>query len=81
MSTKTLFVGVDVSSTLLDVCFMDQEERKLAPIHTYPNLPEGFKRLRQDALAFSRIVGKNTPIVIGFESTGTWHKNLQNPPT
>ena len=77
MNTKSLFVGVDVSSSQLDVCFMDQEERKIVPIHTYPNLPSGFKQLRQDAFAFSRIIGKNIPIVFGFESTATYHKNLQ----
>ena len=77
MSAKTLFVGVDVSSTSLDVCFMDQGERRISSIHTYPNLPEGFKRLRQDALTFSRLLGKRAPVVIGFESTGNWHKNLE----
>jgi len=77
MSAKTLFVGIDVSSTSLDVCFMDQGGKRISSIHTYPNLPDGFKLLRQDALAFSRLLGKRTPIVFGFESTGNWHRNLE----
>ena len=77
MSAKTLFVGIDISSTSLEVCFMDQGERKIAPIHTYPNLPEGFRRLRQDTLSFSRLLGKRVPVVMGFESTGNWHRNLE----
>jgi len=42
MGPKTLYVGVDVSEEKLDVFFLDQDERALASLHRYPNLPEGF---------------------------------------
>ncbi|RLE11614.1 hypothetical protein DRI96_05900 [Candidatus Aerophobetes bacterium] len=77
MSAKTLFVGVDVAEEGLDVFFMDQDEKALTSPHHYPNLPEGFRLLRQDTLAFSHLLGKSVPIVIGFESTGNYHKNLE----
>ena len=78
MSQKQLFVGIDVCEEKLDVFFMDQDDKALTSIHSYPNLPEGFKLLRQDTLAFSRLLGKNVPITIGFESTGNYHKNLED---
>lgn len=77
MSLKTLYVGVDISEEKPDVLFMDQDERALVSLYRYPNLPEGFRCLKQDILVFSRLLGKSVPIVVGFESTRNYHKNLE----
>lgn len=76
--TKTLFVGVDICEDSFEAFFMDQDERKLAPPSKYPNIPDGFRRFREDCIAISRILGERVPIVIGMESTGNFHRSLES---
>lgn len=73
---STLYVGIDVSEAVFSAFFMNNEGKGVPPLRKYPNTPDGFRLLRTDSLAFSRLVAKRAPIVIGMESTGNFHLPL-----
>ena len=65
-----LYVGIDVSSEKLDVCFLDSEDIILKECILANNL-NGAKTLKQNILNFSQKV-TYSQIIVGMESTSVY---------
>ena len=65
-----LFVGIDISSQKLDVCFFDSDKTILEEA-TLPNDINGARTLKQRILAFHQLYSYRK-IVIGMESTSVY---------
>lgn len=65
-----LFVGIDVSSETLDVCFLDSEDQMLKQC-SLPNDIHGASRIKQYILEFAQVVQYKT-IIVGMESTSVY---------
>src|SRR5690242_2012804 len=65
-----LFVGIDVSSEKLDVCFLDSQDTTLKEI-ILSNDINGAKAIQQDVLQFHETFSYEK-IVIGMESTSIY---------
>ena len=62
-----LFVGIDVSSEKLDVCFLDSSDTTLKEV-TLPNNLNGASSIKESVLTFHQSFHYEK-IVIGMEST------------
>ena len=65
-----LFVGIDVSSEKLDVCFLDSSDTTLKEV-TLPNNINGASSIKEDVLQFHQSFNYEK-IVIGMESTSIY---------
>ncbi|MEN0065646.1 MAG: IS110 family transposase [Myxococcota bacterium] len=67
-----LFVGIDVASRKLDVCFVDIDGNPIRGALHVANNPSGFSEIKQAIEAVSD--GRRT--LLGCESTGAYHRPL-----
>ncbi|WP_318246839.1 IS110 family transposase [Bacillus norwichensis] len=65
-----LFVGIDVSSKKLDVCFLDSEDTRLKE-ETFPNDLIGANKTKENILTYNQQFHYEN-IVIGMESTSVF---------
>lgn len=65
-----LFVGIDVSSETLDVCFLDSEDQILKQC-SLPNDIHGASSIKQYVLEFAQVV-QYKAIIVGMESTSVY---------
>lgn len=65
-----LFVGIDVSSKKLDVCFLDSEDTRLKE-ETFPNDLIGANKIKENILTYNQQFHYEN-IVIGMESTSVF---------
>ncbi|MFQ5976341.1 MAG: IS110 family transposase, partial [Candidatus Hydrothermarchaeales archaeon] len=64
----TIYLGIDVSKDKFDYAAVDPEVTTIKK-GSLPMSREGFNRL-------GKLIGKYSRVVVGFESTGTYHINL-----
>jgi len=77
MARRELYVGIDVASRKVDVCFIDKEARTVRPRASYDNDPQGWTELRVAIVSASSLCGTRPRIVCGMEATGNMHKRLE----
>jgi transposase len=77
MSSRKMYVGIDVSNCTLDVTFLDGEARTARPQATYRNDPEGWVALRTAITAAASLLGSRVKVVCGMEATGNMHKRVE----
>lgn len=77
MTKPVVYVGIDVACEKLDVCFIDGDGAQLRDAAIYDNDPPGWKALRADIVALVRARGHQSRCVCGMESTGDFHKRLE----
>lgn len=65
-----LFVGIDVSSEKLDICFLDSEDQILKET-SLPNDINGASKIKQFIQEFAKVV-KYDAIIVGMESTSVY---------
>lgn len=65
-----LFVGIDVSSKKLDVCFLDSEDTRLKET-TFPNDLNGANQIKEGILAYNGQFHYEK-IIVGMESTSVY---------
>lgn len=72
--SKTLFVGIDVSSQNNEVYFMDEKGQGPKNSFSVPNDFDGADKIIQDSISYSQKIGASQ-IQIGMESTSfyAWH--------
>lgn len=77
MHAAPLYIGLDVASAKLDVCFIDAAARTVRPAKTFPNDPKGWTALKTAIVAAARLLGEDVRVVCGMESTGVYHKGVE----
>lgn len=77
MARRELYVGIDVASQKVDVCFIDNEGRTVRPQARYGNDPQGWTELKAAIVSASSLCGRRPRVVCGMEATGNMHKRLE----
>jgi len=78
MTQQEMYVGIDVSSKKLDVSFLDGAEKHLRQSMTVENGRAGWKELKDTIVAIADGNEAEMRVVCGMESTGNFHKCLEN---
>jgi transposase len=76
MSSRELYVGVDVANAKVDASFLNAQGRPVRAPATYGNDPEGWAALRTAIVAAARMVGSQTRVMCGMEATSNMHQRL-----
>lgn len=74
MSAPSLYVGIDVAKSKLDVCFLDADESPVRQGAVFANCPDGWSSMLE--VLASLCSSKGYSVHCAMESTGVYHEAL-----